>query len=125
MILVAFSATSALAQNPAQPANPAPQDDAPETADANAPSESHIAAAIDLLKANHTIATTQTMLDILIPAAIQQAKTRQIKSDADAEMIRTIRDARRTSAIERHFSEQDLNCAISPLFIAANLARNM
>jgi hypothetical protein len=120
MILVALSSTSALAQD--EPVSPAPaQQTAPQTADADAPSESHIAAAIDFLKAIHSDVNIQAMLDVVIPLAMQQAKRAQPNlSDAAAAMIlQRFREAitarqdemMRLQATEyaRHFSEQELH----------------
>jgi hypothetical protein len=93
---------------------------APQTADADAPSESHIAAALDLLKANDAVGNIQAMLDVLTPIESRRIKREQPNlDDATVTLImQKMRDAivsrqdemLRIYAIEyaRHFTEQEL-----------------
>jgi hypothetical protein len=92
----------------------------PQTADADAPGESHIAAALDLLNATHANDILKAMLDALTPAETQTIK-RAAPSLSDA-MVATIEkqlsdtvisrqdELLRIQAIEyaRHFDESEL-----------------
>jgi uncharacterized protein len=84
------------------------------------PSDAQVAAAMDLLKANHTIDNLNATLDTLAPLQRAQIKRQlpALSDDAVAALIQSIRGAIRARqdellhlhAIEyaRHFSEQEL-----------------
>jgi len=94
---------------------------APETGDASATSESHIAAALDLMKANHTVDNLNAMFDAMAPIETAQIKREHPNlSDAVVALIvQKVREAVTTRQDEmlrlyalvyaRHFTEEELH----------------
>jgi uncharacterized protein len=115
LFAICFLHTAALAQEAAQPVAPA------QTADADAPSESHIAAALDLLQATHASDNIHAILTSMAPLMAAQMKRErpQLGDPQIALIVQKIREGMLSRQSEvmriyaliyaRHFTEDELH----------------